>query len=173
MFSVTNPKHVLLKANVPVARISEIEHATDASFKVEGYTREFQVSELDGSLVSVGSMVDDVSRTVPVLFQLKNPDNLLKIGMFAEIWVETDESVEAVAIPNSAIFDDNGSSVAYVHLEGESFAKRTLETSVTDDGYTQIVSGLSAEERVVTLGGYQVRLASLSTSVPVRHGHEH
>ena len=72
-----------------------------------------------------------------------------------------------------AIFDDNGIPVAYVHVEGESFVKRILKTGIRDDGYTQIISGLAAGERVTTAGGYQVRLASLSTSVPVGHGHTH
>jgi multidrug efflux pump subunit AcrA (membrane-fusion protein) len=93
--------------------------------------------------------------------------------MFAEVSVKTGENVEALAVPNSAIFDDNGTPVAYVHVEGESFAKRVLKTGITDNGYTQILDGVSEGERVTTVGGYQVRLASLSTSVPAGHGHEH
>ena len=131
------------------------------------------MSGLNGKLISIGSSVEETSRTVPVLFQLDNPQNILKIGMFAEVWVQTGETVESLAIPSTAIFDDHSASVAFVHLEGESFAKRILETGITDDGYTQILSGISEGERVVTAGGYQIRLASLSTSVPVGHGHVH
>jgi hypothetical protein len=36
----------------------------------------------------------------------------------------------------------------------------------------QVMSGVSAGERVVTKGAYLVRLASLSTQVP-SHGHVH
>ena len=93
--------------------------------------------------------------------------------MFAEVSVKTGETVEALAIPNSAIFDDNGTPIAYVHVEGESFAKRALTIGITDKGYTEILSGIAEGERVTTVGGYQVRLASLSTSVPSGHGHEH
>ncbi|MEE9171236.1 MAG: efflux RND transporter periplasmic adaptor subunit, partial [bacterium] len=173
LFTITNPKKVLLKAHVPVARIAKIKNANDASFRIEGYEQEFKVSEHNGRLVSIGSIVDGNSRTVQVIFKLDNPDNLLKIGMFAEVSVITGESVETLAIPNSAIFDDNGTPVAYVHVEGESFAKRALTTGITDNGYTQILSGIAEGERVTTVGGYQVRLASLSTSVPTGHGHEH
>lgn len=173
LFTITNPGQVLLKANVPVGRIAQIKQTGDASFEVEGYEQAFRVSDLNGKLISIGSLVDDKSRTVPVIFEVDNPDNLLKIGMFAEVRVKTSETVEALAIPNTAIFDDNGTPVAYVHIAGESFAKRVLETGITDRGYTQVLSGVSAGERVVTAGGYQVRLASLSTSVPTGHGHEH
>ncbi len=173
LFTITNPKSVILKVHVPVARIAQTKNASDASFRIEGYVQEFKVRELNGRLVSIGSIVDEKSRTVPVTFKLDNPDNVFKIGMFAEVSVKTGESVEAIAIPNSAIFDDNGTPVAYVHVEGESFAKRILATGITDDGYTQILSGITEGERVTTIWGYQVRLASLSTSVPTGHGHEH
>ncbi len=173
LFTITNPKNVLLKAHVPVARIAQIKNTRDASFKIEGYEQEFTVSQLNGRLVSIGSIVDEKSRTVPVLFELDNPDKLLKIGMFAEVSVKTGDRVATLTIPNSAIFDEDGTSVAYVHVEGESFAKRILTTGITDNGYTEILNGISKGERVTIVGGYQVRLASLSTSMPQGHGHAH
>ncbi|MCI0695730.1 efflux RND transporter periplasmic adaptor subunit [candidate division KSB1 bacterium] len=173
LFTISNPKRVWLKANIPLALLARVKAATGASFKVEGYEQEFRVDQLNGKLISVGSIVDEKSRTVPALFELENPDNQLKVGMFAEVSVQTGDAVETLAIPASAIFDDSGTPVAYVHVEGEAFAKRVLQTGISDRGFTQILSGINEGERVVTIGGYQVRLASLSTSVPVGHGHEH
>jgi len=173
LFTISNPKRVWLKANITLALIARVKAATGASFKVEGYEQEFRVDQLNGKLISVGSMVDEKSRTVPTLFEIDNPENKLKIGMFAEVAVQTGDAEETLALPTSAIFDDNGMPVAYVHVEGEAFAKRVLQTGIIDGGFTQILSGIAEGERVVTVGGYQVRLASLSTSVPVGHGHEH
>ena len=178
LFAISNTKRVWLKAQIPLALIARLQSSGSvspigASFKVEGYEQEFHVDQLDGRLISVGSMVDEESRTVPVIFELDNPGNELKIGMFAEVAVQTTDNMETLAIPISAIFDDNGTPVSYVHVEGEAFAKRVLKTGIADRGFKQILSGISEGERVVTVGGYQVRLASLSTSVPVGHGHEH
>jgi RND family efflux transporter MFP subunit len=173
LFTISNPKRVWLKANIPLALLARVKAATGASFKVEGYEQEFRVDQLNGKLISVGSIVDEKSRTVPAIFELDNPENKLKIGMFAEVAVQTGDAEETLALPTSAIFDDNGTPVAYVHVEGEAFAKRVLQTGIIDGGFTQILSGIAEGERVVTVGGYQVRLASLSTAVPVGHGHEH
>ena len=173
LFTITNPERIWLKAQIPLALIARAKGVSGASFKVEGYEQAFNVDELNGRLVSVSSTVDEKSRTVPVIFELDNPDNRLKIGMFAEVSVRTGEAVEALAVPTSAIFDDSGTPVAYVQVEGEAFAKRALKTGVVDRGFTEILSGIAQDERVVTVGGYQVRLASLSTSVPTGHGHEH
>lgn len=173
LFTISNPKRVWLKANIPLALLARVQAAAGASFKVEGYEQEFRVDQLNGKLISAGSIVDEKSRTVPVIFEIDNPENKFKIGMFAEVAVQTSEVEEALAIPTGAIFDDNGAPISYVHVEGEAFAKRMLQTGISDGGFTQILSGVAEGERVVTVGGYQVRLASLSTSVPVGHGHEH
>ncbi len=173
LFTLSNPKRVWLKANIPLALLARVQAATGASFKVEGHEHEFRTDQLNGKLISAGSIVDEKSRTVPTIFEIDNPENKLKIGMFAEVAVQTGEVEETLAIPTNAIFDENGTPVAYVHVEGEAFAKRVLQTGISDAGFTQILSGINEGQRVVTVGGYQVRLASLSTSVPVGHGHEH
>jgi len=173
LFTISNLKRVWLKANIPLTLLARVQAATGASFKVEGYEQEFRVDQLNGKLISVGSIVDEKSRTIPTIFEIDNPENKLKIGMFAEVGVQTGDAEETLALPTSAIFDDNGTPVAYVHVEGEAFAKRLLQTGIIDRGFTQIRSGIAEGERVVTVGGYQVRLASLSTSVPTGHGHEH
>ena len=173
LFTLTNPKRVWLKAQVPLAHVAKLKNANDASFRVDGYEQEFTVSELKGKLISVGSIADRVSRTVPVIYELDNPESLLKIHMFADVSVKTMEIEDMLAISSSTIYDDNGTPIAYVQVEGEAFERRVLKTGISDQGYTQIHEGIEAGERVVTEGGYQVRLASLSTSVPSGHGHAH
>lgn len=173
LFKIVNPRRLQLKVNVPAARIAALQMNSDAAFQVEGYDEEYQVSQLNGRLLSIGSTIDPASRTVPVYFEFDNPGNRLKIGMFAQAAIKAGEPVRGVAIPQSAIFDEDGTAVAYVHVEGESFSKRILKTGISDQGYTLVKSGIAAGERVVTVGGYQVKLASLSTSVPTGHGHAH
>ena len=67
-----------------------------------------------------------------------------------------------VAIPNDAILDDNGTPVAYVQTGGETFERRALTLGATDGSRTAIAEGILPGEMVVTVGAYQVRLASLS-----------
>ena len=173
LFTITNPERVWLKAQVPLSQMDRLKDAQDASFKVEGYDREFSVRALNGKLISIGSIADRISRTVPVIFELDNPGRQLKIHMFATVSVKTQEMLDALSIPVSAVYDDNGTPVAYVQVEGEAFEKRVLKTGITDREYTQVIEGVEPGERVVTEGGYHVRLASLSTSVPTGHGHAH
>ena len=173
LFTISNPARIFLKVNVPVSKINLVQTAKDAAFKVEGYNEEFLVSKLNGRLVSIGSIVNEQSRTVPVYFEISNPENKLKIGMFVQAEIKVGKDNEVLAIPSSAVFEENGQEITYIHLEGETFAKRVLKTGIKDGGYTEILEGVKTGERVVTVGGYQVKLASLSTSAPTGHGHEH
>lgn len=71
----------------------------------------------------------------------------------------TIRSQDVLAVPESAILDDKGQSVAFVQLSGETFIKRYLKLGESEDGFIQIVSGLTEGEQVVTKGGFAVAAA--------------
>jgi membrane fusion protein, heavy metal efflux system len=77
-----------------------------------------------------------------------------------------------VVIPSSAVLDEDGRPIAYVQAEGEAFEKRELTIGGREGDRVLVRAGVKLGDRVVTGAAYQVRLASLSTSVPA-HGHEH
>jgi len=122
--------------------------------------------------VSLGSIIDSVSRTLPVIYEVANPEGTYKVGMTAQVAVGTGQPVEGVVIPAAAVLDEDGRPIAYVQTDGERFEKRELTISGTGGDRVLVGSGIKAGDRVVTGSAYQVRLASLSTSVPA-HGHEH
>ena len=171
LFNIIDPRRVRLEVRVPAALFGQIENVTDAVFRIESGGELFRVVELGGRLLSIGSQVDRQSRTLSVVFEMDNPQQKLKINMFAEIALYTGQSINCLSIPDSAILDDNGQHVVYLQTSGESFLRREIETGISDGGYTQVLSGISDKDRVVTSGAYQVRLASLINAVPSGHVH--
>ena len=123
-------------------------------------------------MISTGSIIDPVSRTLPVIYRVPNPAGVVKAGAMASVRVRTGVRAAGVVIPASAIIEEDGRPVAYVQVGGETFEKRLLSLGAQDGGRVLVLEGLKAGERVVIGAAYQVRLASLSTSVPA-HGHEH
>ena len=93
--------------------------------------------------------------------------------MYAEVYIHEGQGEEYIAIPDSAIIDEDGLHTAYVQVEGQAFEKRILKTGITDGNYVQILEGLNEGERVVTQGAYQVRLAALSPESAIGQGHVH
>lgn len=168
LFTVVDPTVVWVEANVPAAEAARVSAKSAATFRVPGSDAVRSVRRT----VSVGSIIDSVSRTVTVIYEVANPDGHLKIGMNAQVAVGVGRQIEGVVIPATAVLDEDGRAIAYVQLSGELFEKRELQLGGTSGKRTLVLSGIAVGERVVTGAAYQVRLASLSTSVP-EHGHEH
>jgi RND family efflux transporter MFP subunit len=168
LFSIVDPSVVWLEVHVPAARAARLSAATGASFRVEGSERTYRTRRT----VSVGSVVDSLTRTLLVLYEAANPDRTIKVGATATVAVGTGTPVRGVVVPSSAILDEDGRPICYVQASGERFEKRELTLGGNDGTHAVILSGLRSGERVVTGAAYQVRLASLSTSVPAE-GHAH
>ena len=172
LFTVVDLSRVWLHADVFEPDIAAVEQATRASFRVDGYDRPIAIAPPDGRRVTIGQLVDERTRTVPIIFELTNPEQRLRIGSFATVWIETGAPARVLAIPETAIVDDAGRKVAYVQIEGESFERRLLSLGVRSGGWVEVKAGIAKGERVVTLGAYEIKLAASGGAVP-EHGHAH
>lgn len=168
LFSIVDPSVVWLEVHVPAARAAQLTTATGAAFRVEGGAQVYRARRA----VSVGSVVDSLTRTLLVLYEAANPDRTIKVGATATVAVGTGTQVRGVVVPSSAILDEDGRPICYVQVSGERFEKRELTLGGNDGTHAVVLSGLRSGERVVTGAAYHVRLASLSTSVPAE-GHAH
>lgn len=172
LFTVIDLDRVWLVAKVFEADVPKVENAQSAWFTIDGYAQPFTVDPSNGKLVTVGRVIDPHSRTVPVIFEVDNAAGKLRIGNFTKTVIATGVPRKALAIPDSAIVEDGGQSVAFVMVEGESFERRPLRLGIRANGWTEVLEGLKPGERVVTKGSYEVKLASASGAVPA-HGHAH
>ena len=125
-----------------------------------------------GRLVLLGPSVDPATRTVPITYEVDNPEGRLRIGMAVTIHIDTARVEDALVAPRSAIVDEDVRSVAFVQLAGETFEKRDLTLGIRDGDSVQVLRGLVDGDRIVDRGAYAVRLASVATSIPA-HGHAH
>ncbi|MCH7531048.1 MAG: efflux RND transporter periplasmic adaptor subunit [Gemmatimonadetes bacterium] len=157
LFTIVDPSRAWLRVQVPASTANNLRAGADALFTVDDSQDVF-----DARLRSVGSVISPTTRTVPVVFEVAAGQGRLTFGQFAQAVVPTGGLVNGIAIPNDAILDDNGTPVAYVQSGGETFERRVLTLGVTDGRRTHIVTGLRLGDMVVTVGAYQVRLASLS-----------
>jgi membrane fusion protein, heavy metal efflux system len=168
LFTVVDPGTLWLRVQVPAAEASRLSTGARAAFTVEGDPQ----TRATGALVSVGTTVDPQTRTVAAVFAVPNAYRALRVGQFARVSVPVGGTVRGVAIPTSAIIDDGGTPVAYVQAGGETFERRALRLGESDGSVTEVLEGIRPGEMVVTVGAYQVRLASMS-STPMSGGHAH
>lgn len=172
LFKVVDLTRLWLAAQVFEPDIPKVTKARSAWFTIEGYDKPFTVDGTNGRLVDVGKVLDPTRRTVPVIFEMRNPDEKLRIGQFAEVHISSGEPREVLALPSSALLDEGGKQVVYVQTAGETFERRVIKTGIRAEGWVEITGGAVEMERVVTKGAYEVRLAAASGAIP-QHGHVH
>ncbi|HEY5923625.1 MAG TPA: efflux RND transporter periplasmic adaptor subunit [Kofleriaceae bacterium] len=172
LFTVVDLSRVWLHADVFEPDIAAVETATRASFRVDGHDEPIAIAPPDGRVVTIGRLVDEKTRTVPMIFELDNPGQGLRIGSFATVWIETGAAAAVLAIPDTAIVDDAGRKVAYVQVEGESFERRVLVLGIRSGGWVEVKAGIAKDDHVVTRGAYDIKLAASGGAVP-EHGHAH
>jgi len=80
---------------------------------------------------------------------------------------------EALTLPNSAIIEEQGNYFLFVQVTPELFEKREIRTGATDGLKTEIVQGITENDRVVTKGAILVRLAQATGALDAHSGHVH
>ena len=107
----------------------------------------------DGALTVVGASVDPSTRRVMVRSVIKDPDGLLRAGMFATFTIELGQARDQPAVPDSAIVrEGDGSLTVWVTTDRRRFEKRVVKTGLQQRGVTQILEGLQAGELTATDG---------------------
>ena len=97
------------------------------------------------------------SRTGRVRIELANPDNRIKIGLYADVEIEADiANGPVLAVPESAIIDDGERRVVMVSRGDGRFEPRDVEIGARGEGLVEIRKGLEVDEEVVTTGNFLV-----------------
>ena len=167
---LTKNNRLLLKAEVFQNNYDKIPLIYDAHFKTSSDGKIFTMKELNGKIVSVGKSADGSSPYIPMYFEINNIEGFVS-GSVLEVFLLSKPKT-ALIIPKSAILEEQSVFYVYVQTEGESFQKRELKLGQSDGQNTEVLSGISIGERVVTKGGYQIKLSQASGALPA-HGHEH
>lgn len=160
LLSIVNLSTVLLEANVFERDLPIVRESTRASFTspaLNGEVYTIGTADGDGRLISVGQTVNPETRTFPVIYEVINPLQRLRDGMFVEITVDTSGDREVLAVPKQSVVTEQGQTFVFVFDGGESFEKRAVALGAEGADYYEIKSGLKEGERVVTDGVYQLR----------------
>ncbi|MDA0667813.1 MAG: efflux RND transporter periplasmic adaptor subunit [Planctomycetota bacterium] len=174
IFEVLDSSQLWISAHISEFDLDGLGETPGALLEFASFPdRTFDVlGAMGGKVISVGRMIDPVSRTMALHYQVPNPEGLLRVGMFADVFLETQSAKQAIAIPQQAVVLENGRPVAFVLMDGETFQKRDLNLGIRDGDRVEVLSGVEEGERVVTQGAFLVRLA-MASPASFGEGHAH
>jgi membrane fusion protein, multidrug efflux system len=128
--------------------------------------------EFKGKLTASNSMVDAVTRNVPLQATLENPDHALRPGMFAKVEVMLPETKKTIVIPGSAVsYAPYGDSVFVIEKQKdpktgkESLVLRQqfVRIGETRGDFVSVTQGLKGGEEVVGTGVFKLRNGMMVT----------
>ena len=159
LLNIVDLSVVYLEARVFEGDLAKVRDARRASYTTAAFPGEvFHLGEGGrGRIVAIGTAVDPQTRTVPVIFEVMNPANRLRDGMFVEIVFDVGETAPVLAVPKRAVITEEGRTYVFVFNGGERFEKRAVLLGAEGQDFYEVKSGLSRGERVVVDGVYQLR----------------
>lgn len=120
-----------------------------------GQTVEVEVDsgqQVAGKIFYVGELLDERTRTLPVVIECDNAQRLLKPGMFVTAVFDR-RAYEVIAIPSSAVFQGEGSKFVYVRDAENHFVKTPVRVESLDSTRQRVLSGLDGGETIIADGG--------------------
>lgn len=135
----------------------------DATIQVDAFPhREFQ-----GKVIRKAPVLNPNTRTAAVQIEIPNSDRKLKPGMHARVSLLF-ERRSALVLPVAALVDQNDKPTVFiVESDPPAVKRKEVRTGINDGEFVEILSGLSAEDRVVTMGNRLVKTGQVVEPVQV------
>ena len=110
-----------------------------------------------GVLDYVDPTIERTRGTVTVRARVPNPEGTLKPGEFVRVTVIFPDVPDAVLVPERAVLDEQGGAYVLVVKADDTVEYRKVERGGVHDGMQQLVSGVTAGERVIADGVQQAQ----------------
>jgi membrane fusion protein (multidrug efflux system) len=143
---------IKLDFRVPERRLAYLRPGQEITAGTEAYPGRV----FFGTVVSLDSRVDPVTRAVIVRALIDNADEALKPGMFLLVELGVATRHEAVIIPEEAVVADGTERYVFV-VDGEVVKQTPVDLGQRTPGEVEVVSGVAAGQMVVVGGVQKVR----------------
>ncbi|MDR3348894.1 MAG: efflux RND transporter periplasmic adaptor subunit [Acidaminococcales bacterium] len=151
--SVADTTTLLAQADVSEGQIAGIYMDAQAEVSVAAYSdRAFS-----GRVSRISPMAAQPARTFKTEITIPNKSGELKAGMFARVAIRGKLKKGAVAIPQSAIVMREDQQTVYLVNDEDVVQQVLLETGAVENGFVEVLKGLSGGERIVTGGQNKLR----------------
>jgi RND family efflux transporter MFP subunit len=155
LFSIVNLSDVWIVADVYERDLSRVREGSPATVTAAAYPG----LSLRGRVSYIDPQLNAGTRTAKVRIEVANPRGELRLGMYADVAIETGQSTPVAAVPKGAVQSVADRQVVYVAMPGEpaKFAEREVRLGNASGDVVTVVSGLNAGESVVTKGSFFIR----------------
>jgi Cu(I)/Ag(I) efflux system membrane fusion protein len=110
---------------------------------------------IKGSVAYVYPTIEKSSRTLRVRLEFDNPDNQLKPGMFATVYIQFQRRDDVLVVPTEAIIHSGLRQLVFTTDDDGRFESHEIVTGLVGDrDGTEVISGLEEGDLVVVSGQF-------------------
>lgn len=147
-FTISDMSTVWVLVNVYQNQLSYIHSGDVVSVTTDAYPTVFH-----GRISYLAPAVDPNTRTLQARIVTDNPGEKLKNQMYVTATVVAGEIRNAITVPVAAVLrNTENQPFVYVQTGANQFGRRMVEIGETQEGQTEILSGLSPGEKIVADG---------------------
>jgi membrane fusion protein (multidrug efflux system) len=133
----------VLERDIPAVTIGK-----KADITVDAYPdRHFE-----GIVTRSSQAVDPATRTLSVEVDAPNRDHTLKPGMFTNVTVILGQHENVVTVPAEAVLGDSNGHWVFTVADNNTAHRVPVKTGAEQNNRTEIVSGLSGQEKLIVVG---------------------
>ena len=134
-----------------------VEHQQSGDLRATVEVQAWPGEEFVGTVDLVGATMEEATRTVKARISIPNPDGRLRPGMFGQVRLYIPMGRGTLAVPDTAVQSDEGVDFVFVHVEGEYFVRRKVETGRRAGSHVEIVSGIEIGQSIVVKGAFLLK----------------
>jgi cobalt-zinc-cadmium efflux system membrane fusion protein len=147
-FTISNMKSVWVLANVYQQDLAYVRVGEPVEISTDAYPEVFR-----GKISYIAPALDPDTRTLQVRIVAANPDKKLKKEMYVTASVRASAIPNAIAVPDAAVlWNSENQPFVYVETAGNQFGQELVTLGESQNGRTQILSGLTAGQRIAANG---------------------
>ncbi|GJQ60086.1 MAG: efflux RND transporter periplasmic adaptor subunit [Candidatus Scalindua sp. AMX11] len=153
LFSLADLSTMWLELSIPEYLLSsfKIGNTVEASFSSLPGTK------LHGDLIWLASHIEEESRMLKARAMVKNPDFLLKHGLFGQVSLLSEQINRVLYVPVESIQRFDKKSFLFVKLSDDLYEIRRVVLGNRRDEKFEIIEGVSIHEKVVVAGSFTLK----------------
>ncbi|MFY9751652.1 MAG: efflux RND transporter periplasmic adaptor subunit [Candidatus Acidiferrales bacterium] len=155
-FTISDMSTVWVLANVYQSDVAFVKTGDSVEVQTDSYPDTFH-----GKISFISPALDPNTRTLQARIEVQNPGEKLKKDMYCTVIVAAGAVSNAIVVPDAAVLrDDENQPFVYIESGNDQFGRRAVNIGQSVGGSTEILSGLSAGDKVVGNGSLFLQFAN-------------
>lgn len=155
LFTIVDLSNVWIVADVYERDLQRVQEGARATVTTTAHPDQ----PLDGRVSFIDPQLNATTRTAKIRVEAGNPRGLLRLGMFADVAIESASAAAVLAVPKGAVQSVGDRQVVYLSSPGAAatFVEREVRLGRTLGDQIEVLAGLSAGDSVVAKGSFFIR----------------